>query len=45
MRPWQEFISVQAVRDVAMFGEPDDPDHNTRLIEKSILRELFFLTA
>ena len=45
MRPWQEFISVQAVRDVAMFGEPEEPDHNTRLIEKSILRELFFLTA
>ena len=45
MQPWQDFISEQAVRDVAMFGEPDNSDHNTRVIEKSILRELFFLTA
>jgi hypothetical protein len=45
MMPWQRFISEEAVREVAMNGRPDDPEHNTRLIERCILMELSLLTA
>ena len=43
--PTQDFISEDAVREVAMYGNPDDPEHNTRLIETSILQELFLLVS
>ena len=45
MRPKQDFISESAVRTVAMYGLPDNPEYNRRLSEGSILQELAVLLA
>ena len=45
MRPKQDFISESAVRIVAMYGLPGNPEHNQRLIEEAILQELVLLLA
>ena len=45
MRPWQDYVSEEAVRDVAMYGRPDNQVFNMHIVEKSMLKELFLLIA
>jgi hypothetical protein len=43
MRPRQDYISDDAVREVAMYGRPDDFAYNTHLVEKYMLIDLLQL--
>lgn len=45
MRPGQDYISEAVVREIAMFGRPDNPVFNMHLVEKSMLVELLGVFA